>query len=238
MRTFLDYLYPPRCPICDDVRPVDAPVCHPDCRDKLLYVGNVTCLRCGKPVSDPGREYCYDCAEKPRAFSGGVSTFIYEDAIRDSMLRFKYHSRAEYAEWYANELFRQNASKLRAFGAKLIVPVPLHRERYRKRGYNQAALIANELGRLLGVPAEENYLERRKQTTAQKKLDDIERARNLLKAFALTRRAKKRMTPKRVILVDDIYTTGSTLDACTRVLLHAGVEQVMVATICIGSGYS
>lgn len=238
MRSIIEYLYPPRCPVCDDVRPPGDPVCHPACRKKLIFVGTNACVQCGKPVPDESREYCYDCSAKKRSFEGGVSTFVYEDAIRESMMKFKYHGREEYGSWYAEELWHANEEKLRAFAPELIVPVPVHPRRYRQRGYNQAAVLAEELGKRMGVSVDSGYLRRTRHTKAQKQLNDQERIRNLMQAFEVRRGEQKRTTPKRVVLVDDIYTTGSTLEACTRVLKKAGVQQVMVATVCIGSGYT
>lgn len=238
MRSIIEYLYPPRCPVCDDVRPPGEPVCHSACRKKLIFVGANACVQCGKPVPDESREYCYDCSARKRSFEGGVSTFVYEDAIRESMMKFKYHGREEYGSWYAQELWRANEEKLRAFAPELIVPVPVHPRRYRQRGYNQAAVLAEELGKRMRVPVNTGYLRRTRHTKAQKQLNDQERMRNLMQAFEVVPREQKRTTPKRVVLVDDIYTTGSTLEACTRVLKKAGVQQVMVATVCIGSGYT
>ncbi len=240
MHSIIEYLFPPRCPLCDGVRPIGEPVCHPTCRSKVFSVGEYTCMKCGKPVADEGREYCYDCEVKKHSFTTGVSTFVYEDTMQKSMLRFKYHGRVEYADWYVAELWKKNATRLKAFGADWIVPVPVHKVRYRKRGYNQAAVLAKKLGEYMDVPVAEHLLKRGKRTTAQKQLNDRERLRNLLDAFELSKSVIKKMrtTPKRVILIDDIYTTGSTLEACTRVLRKAGVTDVCVATICTGSGYT
>ncbi len=237
MKSIVEYLFPPRCPVCDDVRPVHAPLCCPECREKLIFVGNQTCCRCGKPVYDSGVEYCYDCRKKSHAFSAGVSLFVYEDVIRESMMRFKYHGREEYSVWYISELWKQKGRQLKAFCADAVVPVPIHATRYRQRGYNQAEALARELSHRLELPVRRELLRRTKATSAQKALNDVERLRNLLEAFSAPRQ-KKRTTPERVILVDDIYTTGSTLEACTRVLKKAGVSEVMVVTVCIGSGYT
>lgn len=238
----LDLLYPPRCPVCDGVRPSRAPVCHPACRGKVTPVGEDVCLRCGKPVPDPAIEYCYDCSGRERSFSRGVSAFLYEDDMRESMVRFKFYGREEYGAWYASELIAMQGERLRAFGADAVVPVPIHPRKMRRRGYNQAAVLARGIGERLGLPVYEEYLRRNRFTVPQKELSNNERVRNLMRALEPGRQAgqlaEQQKTPRRVLLVDDIYTTGSTMEACSAVLKATGVEQVMVATICIGSGYS
>ena len=237
----LDFLYPPRWPVCDDLRPVGEPVCHPACRRLLTPVGEVTCIRCGKPVPDESVEFCFDCKGKECSFERGVSAYVYEDEIRESMMRFKFHGREEYAEWYAEELILMQGAKLHDFRADAVVPVPIHGRKLRIRGYNQAGVIARELADRLDLPLYANYLRRNRFTAPQKELSNHERIRNLMRAMEpgpqSRRLSAQKKTPRRVLLVDDIYTTGSTLEACSRVLKTTGAEHIMVASICIGSGY-
>ena len=239
----LDLLYPPRCPVCDDLRPPGEPVCHPSCRKKLTPVGDVTCVRCGKPVPDVSVELCFDCAAREEsAFSRGVAAYVYEDEIRESMMRFKFLGREEYGVWYAEELFRMHSREFADFGAEAVVPVPIHAKKLRTRGYNQAEVIAAELAERLSLPLYARFLRRNRYTPPQKALNNHERIRNLCRALEPGPQAKrllaKQKTPRRILLVDDIYTTGSTLEACSLVLKTAGVEHIMVATVCIGSGYA
>ena len=239
----IDFLYPPRCPVCDGLRPIGAPRCHPECRRKLTPVGSCTCMLCGKPVPDETAEYCYDCASRGESsFERGVSVYLYEGDIRDSMVRFKFHRREEYAGWYAEELLASQGGKLTEFAAEAVIPVPIHRRKMRHRGYNQAERIARELADHLDLPMYEDFLMRNRYTVPQKELSNHERIRNLMRAlepgWQAEVLARKGSVPKRVILVDDIYTTGSTLEACSAVLRRTGVEHVMAATVCIGGGYS
>ena len=131
--------------------------------------------------------------------------------------------------------------KLRTYAADAVIPVPIHRRKMRYRGYNQAERIARELADGLELPMYADYLRRNRFTVPQKELSNHERVRNLMRALEPGPEAawlrKQHKTPRRVILVDDIYTTGSTLEACSSVLRATGVEHVMVATICIGGGY-
>ena len=242
MGKLLDLLYPPRCPVCDGIRPVGEPVCHPECRKKLTPVGDAACVRCGKPVADDSAELCYDCAGRESAFSRGASAYVYEGELRESMVRFKFRGRAEYGTWYAREILRSHRETLAKWRADAVIPVPIHRRKLRERGYNQAELVADELAGELGLPLYRNYLRRNRYTVPQKELSNRERVRNLMRAMEPGRDAamlaERKMTPERVILVDDIYTTGSTLEACSRVLKAAGVAGIFIVTVCIGSGYT
>ena len=123
---------------------------------------------------------------------------------------------------------------LRSWQPDALIPVPLHKSRMRKRGFNQAALVAERMGERLGIPVEEKLLIRVKKTNPQKELNDSARRENLKNAFQLCGNDVKL---KRVVLIDDIYTTGSTLDAAAAALLAAGVEKVYFLSICIGRGF-
>ena len=122
---------------------------------------------------------------------------------------------------------------LREKKVELIVPVPLHRKKMRIRGYNQAALLAEVLGEITGISVDEDILVRVKNTKPLKQLNDKERRRSIRGAFSV----RKSVWAKTIVLIDDIYTTGSTLDEAARVLLKAGAEKVYYLTISIGQGY-
>lgn len=227
----LSILFPRRCPICHEiVWPKGELICA-GCRDKPSYVQEPACRICGKPVSTWEEESCYDCARRHRSFAGGVSLMDYDDIGRSTMIAFKYKGRQEYAAFYADELWRRHSLKIRSFRADCIIPVPVHISRRRYRGYNQAELIGGELSVRSGIPMAKDLLVRSRRTEAQKTLNAGERQRNLEQALEVRGSIGN---IRRVILVDDIYTTGSTLEACTRVLMRAGVSEVFVVTVCIG----
>ena len=116
----------------------------------------------------------------------------------------------------------------------VIIPVPVHRKRYRKRGYNQAAVIAKQLSRISQIPLDENVVIRVEDTKPSKELDPAERTENLRRAFVIDEQIKKY---KRVLLLDDIYTTGATIDTISRKMHKKGVERVYFLTISIGQGF-
>jgi ComF family protein len=119
----------------------------------------------------------------------------------------------------------------------VLVPVPVHQNRLKKRGYNQAALLARELGRLTNIPVAEHLLIRKKDTLPQKELSERERKQNLQDAFALGERQELNLLQECVIIIDDIYTTGATLEECSRVLKQVGIQRIYFLCVCIGKGF-
>ena len=149
------------------------------------------------------------------------------------MAQIKYNNRREYLDYYAGEMVRRLGPAVKAMKAQALVPVPVHPERLKTRGFNQAEELARRLSGGLGLPVETGLLSRNKNTAPQKDLNPAQRLKNLEEAFS----AKcPRTGLTSVILVDDIYTTGSTVEACSRVLTRAGVSRVYFLCICIGGG--
>lgn len=191
-------------------------------------------MKCGKEISDGTEEYCSDCRKHRRTFEYAISVFNYTDIASDSLSAIKYKNRREYLDFYAEEAVRLRGDRLLGIHADCMIPVPVHPARLRKRGFNQAALLAEKIGEKLHIPVEEGFLRRNRNTAPQKVLGPAERLKNLQQAFTTDKAAPEWM--RRVILVDDIYTTGATAEACTRVLRASGVEKVYVFTICVGAG--
>ena len=189
---------------------------------------------CGKQLDDDTLEVCGDCGSRRHEFIRGVAAFSYTKEIKQSMYRFKYEGQQEYAYFYADMLYRLRGRAIAGWKPDVLVPVPLHRKRYRKRGYNQAELIARRLGALLDVPVDEQLIERTKNTLPQKALGDKERAKNIKNAFHVTPNIVKY---NRILLVDDIYTTGATLDACAQALNEVRRVEVYFASVCVGRGF-
>lgn len=227
----ISLLYPRRCPACHDiVEPKGACICA-GCRSRFSYVKEPLCMKCGKEITSPEQEYCYDCTSRERDFVRQTALMNYDKIAQESMVYFKYKGRREYADFYVEEIMRQRGEMLAGWRVQLILPVPIHASRLRERGYNQAEELAVRLGRELAVPVRTDLLIRARRTEAQKRLSAAARQRNLERALEVT---VPLSGVRRVLLVDDIYTTGSTLQACTRVLRRAGVREVYGCTVCIG----
>lgn len=204
------------------------------CTRKIRPVTEPFCMKCGKPLSKEEAEYCTDCSRKPHVFEKGRAALEYDARMRVSIGRFKYKNRREYADYYVQELVKNCGSALRRWEPEALIPIPLHKSRQRKRGFNQAELVARGLGKKLGIPVVGDWMIRARKTKPQKELSDLERKQNLKNAFQLSR-GDVRL--KKVVLIDDIYTTGSTMDAAAELLLENGVEKVYFLSICIGRGY-
>lgn len=229
-------VYPPACPLCGTVlsrKRRKNRICE-DCEPKLIYVEPPVCLKCGKEIDDDEHELCVNCQKNPRSYVRGFPVFNYAGDIRKSLAGFKYHGKRVYAEFYADAIVKKHGDMLRLAGVQALVPVPVHKKKLKKRGYNQAEVLAAALGRRLSLPVESGLVVRTTNTLPQKELDDKEREKNLKKAFTS---GDKIVKYKSVLLVDDIYTTGATIEACTRVLHGLGVEEVYYTSVCIGKGY-
>lgn len=224
--------------MCDDILftpgQIKRPKICPGCSGKITLIKQPACLKCGKKLEDDAQEYCSDCMRKNHVFDRGVAVFSYTDAMKKSMYAFKYNNRREYAGFYAECALKSYERYFRLWKPEVIVPVPLHKVRYRRRGYNQAEIFANELSRLSGIPVDNRLLMRVKNTRPQKELDDKERVHNLNNAFQIMGDSVKY---RRVLLTDDIYTTGTTIDECAGVLKAGGVSNVYFLTVCIGRGF-
>ena len=198
-----------------------------------MYVGQNHCMKCGKPLDEENGELCFDCEKTCHVYDQGAAVFQYSQGIKQSIYRFKYNGCRDFADWYGEEMYRTCQEQLKLWAPQVIIPVPLHVSKERIRGYNQAELIAVELGKRSGIRVDSNILKRSRATTPMKSLNDQQRSENVEKAFTIYQNSIKY---KKVILVDDIYTTGSTIDACARVLKKAGVDKVYCLSLCVGKG--
>lgn len=228
---FLEMIFPRRCTVCDRVLPWGEKEICVDCKKKIQYSSGPLCFKCGKPVKDE-EEYCYDCRKKEHYFKQGAALFPYE-YIRLSLYRFKYGGRQEYAGFYGRQMAYRLEEKRRQWKPEALVPVPLHKWKQKKRGYNQAELIARELSGYWKIPVITNLVVRCKNTRPMKEIVGTDRQNNLKKAFKLGTNDVKLNT---IIIIDDIYTTGSTIDAVSKVCLEAGITNVYFMTVSIGYG--
>ncbi len=229
----LDMVYPKTCPVCSRIPEKGELICK-GCKTKLPYIKGPRCMKCSKPILDKEMEYCYDCREKVHSYISGRALWVYDDNMSQSIARFKYKGSLEYAEFYGEEITTHYGKWIKAHG-DILVPIPLHKRKKRIRGYNQAEILAEVIGKKLQMPVKSRLLYRIRDTLPQKELNDKERLKNLSKAFEVDR--EHFFPVDKVILVDDIYTTGSTIEACAKILYKAGVKEVYFLSICIGKGF-
>lgn len=190
-------------------------------------------MHCGKPLAGEEEEYCQDCGKHRSFIRQGRSVWLHRGKVPGAIYRFKYHNKRRYGKIFASEMERRFRNELKQWEIGLIIPVPLHASRKRRRGFNQAEIIADELSQLTGIPARNDLLFRIRRTDPQKVLGENERRQNLQGAFAVKRGQN---LPTNILLVDDIYTTGSTVEKCAKMLCLAGAENVYFLTVSIGQG--
>jgi ComF family protein len=195
----------------------------------MTFLGPPGCVRCGYPFDiDPGPlAICGACLSEPPAFRRARAVFRYDDASKRLILGFKHADRTGAAPSFGRWMARAGAELLGE--ADLIVPVPLHRLRLFHRRYNQAALLANVLAKVSGVPCLPDALLRARHTPTQGLMGRRQRRLNVYGAFRLRTRAA--VDGKHVLLVDDVFTTGATIEECVRVLLAGGAAAVDVLTL-------
>ncbi|MDE7477095.1 MAG: ComF family protein [Lachnospiraceae bacterium] len=228
----VNMVFPRRCPVCDDIVPNGEGLICRQCLTKPQYIKEPRCRRCGKQLMEETQIYCHDCIQRKHVYDYGYALYDYQ-SMKKSIYRFKYSKRCEYAAFYAKDICEQLQVEIRMMGADSIIPVPVHASRQKSRGYNQAELVAAELSKLTGIPMHAKMVQRVRKTVPQKELTIQERQNNLKKAFNISTNVVKL---NKTILIDDIYTTGSTLDAVAMELKRHGVESVYFITLCIGEG--
>ena len=181
---------------------------------------------CGRPV-DATTEYCPECEGRKRNHDGGRFSFSYCQTA-GSIYRFKYMKRPAYAEGYAKVLAREQKEWFDAIKPDALIPVPLYKKRLIERGYNQSQVLAKEISRLTGIPVYDKCVARVRNTKPQKQFDRNERLINLKNAFIVRENVVELET---VIVVDDIFTTGSTIDSLAEELKRNGVKHVFFLTV-------
>ena len=220
-------LFPRRCPVCDGiVTPQGEKICFA-CLKKLKLIAAPWCMVCGRGMTAEGM-LCENCKKgRQHAFRRARALYDYP-SVAPSIYRFKYGGRREYKDFFGEEMALGLGEFILGTGAEGLIPVPLHPKRMRKRGYNQAADLAKVLGKQLGLPVYDNILFRVKNTAPLKEQNFKERQNNLKKAFLVKKNDVKLKT---IILVDDIYTTGTTADEATMALVEDGITNVYVVSL-------
>jgi ComF family protein len=202
------------------------------CWSAISFIEGALCARCGMPFDiDPGGEtVCGPCHAKPHDFDRARALFRYDDASKRLILSFKHGDRLDQAPAFARWLDR--VGRVLLSEADLIVPVPLHRWRLWKRRYNQAAILAGRLARLTARAHDPLVLERKRPTRSQGEMPSAKaRRRNVLGAFRVPPGKAAAVRGRNIVLVDDVFTTGATLDACARALKRAGAARVDAVTM-------
>ena len=229
-RCFVDILFPPQCLSCENAPKEGSPFCD-DCAARITFIGDALCPVCGIPYHTAGadRHLCGDCITAPPPFSVARACGIYESALMDAIHRFKYGDNPAVGNALGDIMASRSYDSLDIAGFDVIMPVPLHPSKLRRRGFNQALVLARRIARKYRLPIDFMSLRRTKPTPAQVDLSGTERRNNVRGAFVVNR--KRSVEGRRVLLVDDVYTTGSTVKECARTLMRAKASDVSVLTL-------
>ena len=188
-------------------------------------------MKCGKGLSEDA-EYCRDCSTRRHYFKRGLSLFDY-GSVSDSLFRFKNKGRKEYSEFYAREMLKKHGQFLKSIHPDAFIPVPIHPSKMRKRGYNQAELISRQLTAYTNIPTNTTLVKRVKNTIPLKNLGLKERQKNLNRAFKI---GSDDVKLKTIVIIDDIYTTGSTIDEISKVISEKFPCEIYFMTLTVGRG--
>lgn len=227
----LDLALPPRCHLCRSFIPA-AGALHlcTSCHDQLPLLSSPCCSRCGQPFAGAGHDHpCGACLLHPPPWEAARAAVLFDGGCRDLIHAFKYRHRFQLRRPLGLLTARLLGDFVVAANTDLLAPVPLHPRRLRQRGFNQSLLLAEILQEEWQLPLQRQLLQRIRYTTSQTELSAEQRAINLRGAFSAPHPAI--VTDKRVLLVDDVFTTGATLAECSRCLLQAGAAAVLCVTV-------
>lgn len=231
----LALLYPEVCQLCkaEPATPREGFV-GSQCWSQVRFIRPPFCERCGLPFEGEITHsfVCSNCHELKLHFTSARSAVVARTVVLDVIHRFKYSRALWFENFLAGLLVREAAPALRAQRWDLLVPVPLHPLKEREREFNQSALLARHLSQAAKIPCDEKILRRTKPTATQTHLSRGDRAANMKNAFAV--HAGARLAGRRIVLVDDVFTTGATTNDCARALREAGAEEVCVWTVARG----
>ncbi len=227
--SFLNILYPRHCPWCHEILKDQRSLICPECARMLTPIRGSRCMKCGHPVKEQ-EEFCGECLKRTHEFTAGCSVFLYNEGWKNSIERYKYFGCREYGDYYAACMSTLLKEKQKIWKVQRIVPVPMYWRKERMRGFNQSWHLARMVGEQLSIPADNKLVRKIRNTKSQKKLTAEERMQNLSRAFE----ARERIPGEHVLVVDDMYTTGSTIDAMAVCLRKAGAEKVYFLTLCMG----
>ena len=230
LRNVVDAIYPPSCLACKAETTTASGLCAA-CWADTGFIAGLTCRACGLPLPGDAADdaYCDTCLQSPPAFLNGRAAMLYQGGGRRLALALKHGDRQDMARPLAKWMAKAGKDLLEQ--CDLIAPVPLHWRRLFFRRYNQSAELARHVGRFANRPFIPDLLIRKRATPSQDGLDRAARFANQAEAFRLNPHQAAKMEGKRIVLVDDVMTTGATLSACAETCLAAGAQQVDVLVL-------
>lgn len=222
----MNYVYPPKCIFCGEITG-STDVCL-NCWKRVTWISQERCCNiCGQPFKYKMHDICKECLLDPPLYDKAISVFLYNNFSKTPILNLKNRDATYLAATFSSLIFRNIKKYINAYD--MICPVPIHRKKFMKRMYNQSGLLALELSKLCNLRYDPLILEKTKQTLAQEGLSRELRLKNVVGSFSVIN--KECINGKSIILVDDVITTGATVNECAKELKAAGANKVLVATI-------
>jgi len=227
-----EVFFPPQCLGCDEIiHPFDSQIFCPACDKQVHFITGSICRICGTTFPDSPAEghLCGDCLEKIPYFSCARAIFSYKDIIFNAIHKFKYKKDLSSGEILASFMAGFPFPDIDFADYSLMIPVPLHIKRLRERGFNQSLILARAIGEKRNIHVDFSVLKRHKFTLTQTRSNKKERKQNIRGAFEITDREK--IAGKSILLIDDVYTTGATVNECAKTLIKGGAQKVFVLTL-------
>lgn len=230
---WLTFVYPERCCLCFEKLAEDEKDCCRQCYHYYQPIVSYYCSVCGKPV-DENENRCFDCRRRSHIYEAGRSLWLYHEAVKKSLYRLKHGRQLWIGVSYGRLLYQHFSNQVNDWQVDMVVAVPQHWLRLGKKGYNQSEVIAKSFARDGEWPFWSDVFRVAKRKTPQKELGREQRQVNLKNTFFV--RDGVEVSEKVVLLIDDVYTTGATMDACSQALMDAGAKKVYYLTLAIGKG--
>lgn len=228
LKILIDLIYPPTCISCKKPTHDHGTLCT-DCWNEIDFISSPNCTICSTPMphSSASPLICGTCLNSPPNYHRARSLFSYDENSKRIITRLKYYDKTHIAKHVSQWLYNRQQDFI--CESELIIPVPLHKKRLNSRKFNQSTLIAKHLSKKTNIPFIADALIRTKNSTPQTNLTFKQRTKNLNNCFI--QNPKRNIQNKRVLLVDDVITTGTTVYQCTKTLLKAGAKEVNVLTV-------
>ena len=235
------FIFPNRCIICDEVLPFGHSsendfICN-ECKNKIEFISEPTCKKCGAKINETTKSLCERCERTYEShksyYDYGFGLCRYNQYVKDSLHNIKYNNRSEYLKFYSKCIAKLYHDKINQMNIECFIPVPIHKNRLILRSYNQSNLLAKYISNDLikyniNIPVDDNIITRQKNTKVLNKLDDNNRKIELKNAFFVNEN-----NYKSVCIVDDIYTTGTTIEAISKVLRQSGINNIYFIAIAV-----
>ena len=209
----------------------DGSLIHPECRGRFKLIEEPRCFKCGRHISEAESALCPECKDKKHGYVYGFPLYEYNETASNAMIDYKKNGWKSHGDFFAEEMADRLAGYIKRQKPEVLVPVPITKGRYNERGFNQSEYLADKLGEKLGIPVDSAILIRTGKAVQQKSLSGKERKENRFYGIEC---ACVQVPYRSICLVDDVYTTGGTLNACTEALLGAGAVEVGFMTIFAG----